>query len=188
MNDPFSLHKKYAPNQEEFDRVWSHSCIVARIVEERIHAHFHLNIQRELAMHGALLHDIGAYFVEGCPCHPKNAKNRKEPYIKHGFIGAEILRKEGFPEALANIVERHIGSGITKKEILSKHLPLPAQNFVPETIEEKLVAYADNFHSKKPKFNSYDEIVNDLARYGKENVKRLENMRMIFGIPNIDKF
>lgn len=179
----YNLHKKYAPSKEILNLVWSHSQIVERMVQNIIANHPELAIDKELARSGALVHDIGVYMVEACPCHRKGREGNIEPYIKHGVIGANMLRKEGLGEDLARIVERHIGTGIEKEQIIERNLPLPHKDFIPETLEEKLVGYADNFHSKKPKFNSYTEIKEDLSRYGQENVKRLEEARKLFGIP-----
>ena len=46
---------------------------------------------------------------------------------------------------MLNIIERHIGAGITESE--AEKLGLPKKSYVPETIEEKIVAHADNLTS-----------------------------------------
>jgi uncharacterized protein len=79
---------------------------------------------------GALLHDIG-----------RSRTNQ----IDHALVGAQILEELGFPQNVIKIVERHIGAGITSKEALE--LGLPEKNFIPRTIEEKIVAHADNLIS-----------------------------------------
>lgn len=40
-----------------------------------------------------------------------------------------------------NIIERHVGAGIPEKE--AHELGLPEGHYIPETLEEKIVAYAD---------------------------------------------
>jgi uncharacterized protein len=75
---------------------------------------------------GALLHDIG------------RAQTHE---IKHAIIGAKIARSFDLPEAIVQIVERHIGSGITAKE--AARLGLPKRSFLPKSLEEKIVAYSD---------------------------------------------
>lgn len=84
-------------------------------------------IDRELVRRGALLHDIGR-----SKCHT----------LHHAVEGAAIARALGLEEALVRIVERHIGAGITTEEAVK--LGLPAKDYVPETVEEKIVSYADN--------------------------------------------
>ncbi|WP_295722689.1 TIGR00295 family protein [uncultured Methanobrevibacter sp.] len=82
---------------------------------------------KELIKTGALLHDIG---------------RSKTHDIKHAVVGAEILRENNYSEDVVHIVERHIGVGISEKE--AKELKLPIKSYVPESIEEKIVAHADN--------------------------------------------
>ena len=82
----------------------------------------------ELVRAGALLHDIGRGKTHG---------------IDHAVVGAEMLRKWGYPEELVRIVERHIGAGIDEKE--AEKLGLPVKSYIPETMEEKIVAEADNY-------------------------------------------
>jgi len=188
----YQIHKKYAPNDELLDLVWSHSRIVANIAKQVMENHPELSIDKKLLLIGCLLHDIGVYFVE---------LGVKLSYIKHGIIGADIARKEGFSESVAKIIERHIGVGISKEEIVKnltfgqnlsahlvrskKNLPLPHKNFIPKTLEEKLVAYADNFHSKNPKFNSYAQVKEKLGEYGKDTIQRLEQWKKLFGVPDL---
>ena len=75
---------------------------------------------RELIRKGALLHDIGRSRTHG---------------ITHAVEGVEIARKYDYPEEVLNIIERHIGAGITKEE--AKSLGLFEKSYVPETLQEK---------------------------------------------------
>lgn len=75
---------------------------------------------------GGLLHDIG---------------RSKTHNIEHALIGSEIARSFDLPEAVVKIIERHVGSGITAEEAIQ--LGLPERNFMPTTLEEKIVSYAD---------------------------------------------
>lgn len=85
-----------------------------------------LVVDKELVKIGALLHDIGR-------------SKSHEP--SHGFVGGGLLRGIGVDERIARIAERHVGAGIPAGE--AKILGLPEQDFIPETIEEKIVCYAD---------------------------------------------
>jgi len=76
---------------------------------------------------GALLHDIGR-----CKSHD----------IDHGVRGAEILEKIPELSAYSRYCLTHIGAGISRKEAVE--LGLPPGDYMPSTIEEKIVAYADN--------------------------------------------
>lgn len=74
---------------------------------------------------GALLHDIG------------RAQTNK---VEHGIVGGIILRSRGL-EKHARIAERHIGGGLSKEE--ARRLGLPAKEYMPETLEEKIITIAD---------------------------------------------
>ncbi|MCD4740546.1 HDIG domain-containing protein [archaeon] len=82
-------------------------------------------VDLELVEVGALLHDIG----------------RSQSYgLDHGIKGAIILREKEL-DKLANIAERHIGVGISKE--CAVKLGLPKKNYMPETLEEKIVTFVD---------------------------------------------
>ena len=88
-----------------------------------------------LVIAGALLHDVGRTITHG---------------VEHGVEGARLVRERGWDEGLAKIVERHIGGGITKEEAVEEGLP--PKDYVPETLEEKIVCHADNTAGGKERF------------------------------------
>ena len=85
------------------------------------------SIDMEQIETGALLHDIG---------------RTKTHTIKHAIEGAEILKSLNFPENIIKITIKHIGAGIPPNE--AKILGLPPGDYMPHTLEEKIVAHADN--------------------------------------------
>ena len=97
---------------------------------------------------GGLLHDLGR-----CKAHT----------ISHAVEGAKIARERKLPEALVNIIERHIGAGITKDE--AKELGLPEKDYIPLTLEEKIVSHSDNLMSGVDR-TSVNEAVAYLTREG----------------------
>jgi uncharacterized protein len=110
----------------------------------------------------ALLHDIGMLYTDT----PALGCYGKEPYIAHGILGAELLRKEGLSRH-ALICERHIGVGLSKKDIQAQGLSLPLRDMCPQTVEEEIVAYADLFYSKTKKGKrTVDMARGALARHG----------------------
>ena len=125
----------------------------------------------------AMLHDIGIIRCNapGIHCHGT------EPYICHGRIGAEMLRGEGLPRH-ARVCERHTGAGLTRDDIVSQQLPLPQQDFLPETMEEKLVCYADKFFSKtRPdEEKTLEQAVRSLSKFGDEGVSRFMEWHEMF--------
>jgi len=97
---------------------------------------------------GGLLHDLGR-----CKAHT----------IAHAVEGAKIARERKLPQALVYIIERHIGAGITKDE--AKELGLPEKDYIPLTLEEKIVSHSDNLMSGTER-TSINEAVAYLAREG----------------------
>ncbi len=123
----------------------------------------------EFVKEAAMLHDIGIYLTNA---HYIDCQG-KEPYICHGTLGRKILKKEGLP-LHAKVAERHIGVGLTAKEIKEQNLPLPARNMTPKTTEEEIVAYADLFFSKSHKpidqEKSIKQIKKGLAKFGERKL------------------
>jgi len=102
-------------------------------------------------------------------------------YIEHGYLGAEILRKEGlYKHAL--VCERHTGVGISLKMILKKQMPLPHRDLLPVSPEEQVICYADKFYSKTRihETNSLQSIRTDLNKYGESEVLRFNEWNLMF--------
>lgn len=127
---------------------------------------------------GAMLHDIGIFFTNAPSIHCYG----DSPYIAHGVIGANLLRKEGFPEWTARIAERHTGSGLDKDDIESQNLPIPPADYLPETLLEKLICYSDKFFSKggDRKEKTLEEVRNSIKKFGKSSINRFEAMHELF--------
>jgi len=172
------LHRKYARTSEELDLVFQHCQIVQEIAKQLIKANQTLDINADLVQVGCLLHDIGVYIVLATP---------GTPYIRHGVLGGNILTKEGFPEEISRFASCHTGVGLSRAEIVSSSLPLPAQDFFARTREERLVMYADKFHSKTnpPKFNKLSSYRKQATQFGVDNVARLDALVREFGIPDL---
>jgi len=81
----------------------------------------------ELVRKGALLHDIGRSITHG---------------IRHAYEGALLARRMGVEEEVCEIIRTHVGGGITAPEAAA--MGLPREDFVPRTLEAKVVAHADN--------------------------------------------
>ena len=115
--------------------------------------HKELPVDVQFLEEAAMLHDIGIYRCDapGIHCHGT------EPYLRHGPIGGEILRAEGFPRH-ARVAERHTGTGLPGYE--------------PETLEEQITCYADKFYSKSrpDRVLTVAETAQSLEKFGHEGV------------------
>jgi len=85
-----------------------------------------LNVDVKLVEVAALLHDIGRSKTHG---------------VDHVIRGAEIASSLNLPKSIVSIVERHAGGGITLDE--AEKLGWPIKSYLPNTLEEKIVTYAD---------------------------------------------
>lgn len=64
-------------------------------------------------------------------------------------------------------------------------MALPDKDYLPKTIEAKLVCYANRFHSKKPNFNSYDTFLNRLENELPAQAIKMKEWSAVFGIPDV---
>ncbi len=110
-------------------------------------------IDMDLIEIGGLLHDIGR-----CKTHGFN----------HALIGAKIIRERGLPERLAKICETHILGGLDKED--AKRVGLPEKDFLPQTLEEKIICLADK-HIAGTKEVSIDQRFEKwFNKYGKTQI------------------
>ncbi len=129
----------------------------------------HLHPDIKFIEEAAMLHDIWIFLTH----YPKMDCFGNNPYICHGYLGREILEKEGLPKH-ALVCERHTGTGISREEIMTDKLPIPARDMLPISIEEQIICYADMFFSKiiEPldKEIEREEIRKERLTFGKEKL------------------
>nr|WP_314499907.1 HDIG domain-containing metalloprotein [uncultured Prevotella sp.] len=165
-----AIINKYYPEDNELRHILLvHSRAVADKALAIADRHPELSLDRQFIEEAAMLHDIGIV----CCNAPGIQCFGTEPYICHGRIGADMLRAEGFPRH-ARVCERHTGAGITCSQIIAQKLPLPEQDFLPETMEEKIICYADKFFSKThlDEEKTIEQAIASLSKFGEEGVTR----------------
>lgn len=170
---------KYYPDDDQLRRLLlRHSRQVADRCLLLASRHPELKLDAAFLLEAAMLHDIGIRW-----CHaPSIFCNGEEHYIRHGLIGGKLLRSEHL-ERHAQVCERHTGTGITREQIVSQQLPLPPDgHYVPETLEEQLVCYADKFFSKSRPDSvlSVEEAAQSLERFGEDGVRRFLSWAEMF--------
>lgn len=177
MIDYLSIIDRHYAAQPELRRLLlAHSRQVADLAAEII-ARKRLKVDERFVEEAAMLHDIGVIATHA----PSILCFGSEPYLRHGVIGAEMLEREGLP-LHARVAATHIGAGLTAREIEEQGLPLPIRDFLPDTIEEKLVCYADNFFSKShiAPARTVGQVRGSMARYGQGTIARLDAMIAMF--------
>ena len=172
------IQKYYNGNPELLKILLKHSKAVADKAIAIAEAHPELPIDRQFVMEAAMVHDIGIIKTNA----PDIQCFGTEPYIRHGVLGAEMMRAEGYP-LHARVCERHTGAGLSLKEIEEQSLPLPHEDLLPETLEEKLICYADKFFSKTrlDREKTLEQAERSVAKHGEEGLRRFKEMEEIFG-------
>jgi uncharacterized protein (TIGR00295 family) len=174
--ESIQLLRKYATSDEAFDKVLAHSKAVQKLaleIAERIKKN-NVAVDVDFVRVASLLHDIGRFI------HPPGQDS-----IKHGVAGADILRKEGLDDRYVHVCERHLGAGISKEEVVSQGLPLPPKDYLPTTVEERIIAYADNITWSEKKIHSEQAVkrfAEELGAAVGERVKKLhEEIERLMG-------
>ena len=171
------IQKYYKDNPELLSILLKHSGAVARKALAVADAHPELPLDRQFLLEAAMVHDIGIIKTDA----PDIKCFGSEPYIRHGVLGAEMMRAEGFPRH-ARVCERHTGAGLSLKEIEEQGLPLPHVDLLPETLEEKVICYADKFFSKTKleREKTLEQAERSVAKHGDEGLRRFKEMEQLF--------
>ena len=172
--DPYALIEKYYGDSPELKHILiTHSEQVRDKALLICHAHPQWHADEQFIAEAALLHDIGIIFCDA----PKIHCVGKHKYIEHGYLGAELLRNEGLPRH-ALVAERHTGSGITMEQVIREDLPIPVRDYLPQTLEERIICYADKFFSKSHLGEevALTKIRNNIWKYGHDAILRWEQL------------
>ena len=153
--NPIDIINKYYPEENELRHILlTHSRSVADKSLWIADRHPELSLDKDFLYEAAMLHDIGIFLTDAAGIHCFGDK----PYICHGYLGADLMRREGYPRH-ALVCERHTGAGL------------------PVSMEEQVICFADKFYSKThlEKEKSVEKARKSLERYGEEGVRRFDN-------------
>lgn len=174
------IGKYYDPGSDAYHILVEHSRMVARRSLEIAAGVPHLKPDTAFIEGAAMLHDIGIFMTDA----PSIDCHGDKPYVCHGYLGRELLEREGLPRH-ALVCERHVGVGISIEDIDNLRLPLPRREMLPLTVEEKIICFADKFFSKgrgkAGRERSVDEVRKSVGKYGAQYAGRFEKMLKIFG-------
>ncbi len=176
MNPIEIINKYYTPGRQ-LDILLTHSRSVANKALQIAARHPELNLDKTFLEEAAMIHDIGIFLTNahGIEC------TGKEHYICHGYLGADLIRKEGYPRH-ALVCERHTGAGITALDIVKNELPLPHRDLLPVSMEEQVICFADKFFSKThlDQEKSVEAARKTIAKFGTEGLKRFDEWCNLF--------
>ena len=170
---------RFYPVEDELKNIYMiHANMVTDMALDMAARHPELNIDTGFVEEAAMLHDLGIFLTDA----PRIHCFGNEPYLLHGYLGAELLRELGY-ERHARVCERHTGTGISKEQIVANGWNLPVKDFYPETMEEQLVCFADKFFSKtkfldKPR--TFEQVVESMAKISEESVLKIHEWAKVF--------
>lgn len=179
MYDHQRIIDKYYPEGSPLRDIYLRHCRQVADKAMQIASDLSLPLDNDIIESAAMLHDIGI-----CMCDaPSIECHGSEHYIRHGMLGADLLRREGAPEEYARVAERHTGAGLTREEIIADDMPLPLDRcFMPLTLLERLICYADKFYSKSGDMaeKPLPKVMISMARFGPETFARFNELHRQF--------
>lgn len=177
--DFWKIIDKYYPQDDELRQIYvTHAGKVAELALELSARHPELSLDKKFIEEAAMLHDIGIFLTDA----PRIHCTGNAAYICHGYLGAELLRTEGYP-LHARVSERHTGTGITKEQIIANEWQLPHRDFLPETLEEKLICFADKFYSKTKHLETartLEQVVESMLKISPQSAEKIKEWAAIF--------
>ncbi|HJH28374.1 MAG TPA: HDIG domain-containing protein [Methanosarcinaceae archaeon] len=131
-----------------------------------ININININVNVELVKIGSVLHDLG---------------RSRTHAIDHAVVGARMAEELGLDARIVQIIKCHIGGGISGTE--AKCLGLPDDNYIPVTIEEKIVAHCDNLMRGTERI-SIDECILRMrsCNMSKESIDRVKTLANEVGV------
>lgn len=173
--------KQYGISRQA-SNTWRHSTVIwgfaSRIAREAEHNGYRVN--KKLLKVGCYVHDMGR-MVTGS----KGSKELQDG-IYHFYEGYRIMKQWGYPSLARVCLSHACGGGLSKQT--NKRYGFAARNFFPESIEEKIIAYADARTGYKkgtgPMIGPFAKAYQRFKRYDNSGPRLLKNHRFIEKITN----
>lgn len=169
--DFFKIINKYYPDEKFREILVNHSRNVADKALDIAKRHPELNLDVVFLEEAAMVHDIGVFLTNA----PGIGCFGDFPYLCHGYLGADLMREEGYP-VHALVCERHTGAGISLLDIEMSNLPLPHRDMIPLSKEEQVICFADKFFSKTKlgMEKTVEKARKSISRYGGDGLERFD--------------
>jgi len=171
------INKYYKEGTKLYDIYMSHTTDVTNKALSIASNHPELAVDTRFIEEAGMLHDIGIFMTKA----PHIACHGTFPYICHGYLGQELLTSEGYPKH-GLVCERHTGTGLSLETIINRGLPIPQRDMRPQSLEEKIICFADKFYSKSRlgKEKSVKKIRQNLKKHGYHQVKIFDEWSEFF--------
>lgn len=171
--NPIELIDAYYPEDNERKHILLvHSRLVAEKALRIADGHPELNLDKDFLYEAGMLHDIGIFLTDA----PGIFCFGNQPYICHGYLGADLMRREGYPRH-ALVCERHTGAGLSLDDIVAQNLPVPHRDMLPVSMEEQVICFADKFYSKThlEREKTVEKARKSISNFGNVGLERFDH-------------
>ena len=171
--NPIELIDAYYPEDNERKHILLvHSRLVAEKALRIADGHPELNLDKDFLYEAGMLHDIGIFLTNA----PGIFCFGDQPYICHGYLGADLMRREGYPRH-ALVCERHTGAGLSLDDIIAQNLPVPHRDMLPVSMEEQVICFADEFYSKThlEREKTVEKARKSISNFGNVGLERFDH-------------
>ena len=171
--NPIELIDAYYPEDNERKHsLLVHSRQVAEKALRSADGHPELNLDKDFLYEAGMLHDIGIFLTNA----PGIFCFGDQPYICHGYLGADLMRREGYPRH-ALVCERHTGAGLSLDDIIAQNLPVPHRDMLPVSMEEQVICFADKFYSKThlEREKTVEKARKSISNFGNVGLERFDH-------------
>lgn len=171
--NPIELIDAYYPEDNERKHILLvHSRLVAEKALRIADGHPELNLDKDFLYEAGMLHDIGIFLTDA----PGIFCFSDQPYICHGYLGADLMRREGYPRH-ALVCERHTGAGLSLDDIIAQNLPVPHRDMLPVSMEEQVICFADKFYSKThlEREKTVEKARKSISNFGNVGLERFDH-------------
>ena len=171
--NPIVLIDAYYPEDNERKHILLvHSRLVAEKALRIADGHPELNLDKDFLYEAGMLHDIGIFLTNA----PGIFCFGDQPYICHGYLGADLMRREGYPRH-ALVCERHTGAGLSLDDIIAQNLPVPHRDMLPVSMEEQVICFADKFYSKThlEREKTVEKARKSISNFGNVGLERFDH-------------
>lgn len=171
--NPIELIDAYYPEDNERKHILLvHSRLVAEKALRIADGHPELNLDKDFLYEAGMLHDIGIFLTNA----PGIFCFGNQPYICHGYLGADLMRREGYPRH-ALVCERHTGAGLSLDDIIAQNLPVPHRDMLPVSMEEQVICFADKFYSKThlEREKTVEKARKSISNFGNVGLERFDH-------------
>ena len=162
----------YPEDNERKHILLVHSRLVAEKALRIADGHPELNLDKDFLYEAGMLHDIGIFLTNA----PGIFCFGDQPYICHGYLGADLMRREGYPRH-ALVCERHTGAGLSLDDIIAQNLPVPHRDMLPVSMEEQVICFADKFYSKThlEREKTVEKARKSISNFGNVGLERFDH-------------